>query len=94
MRAIRAFAEGPTGKRDYGLPGREYPFKVLVSQFPAKDQRPPLRFMIAIDTDNLRATQHHLLVALVSLALVGVVLASLLGFWVSRIGPGPLSKLG
>ena len=47
---IRTFAEGPTGKRDLHLPGREYPFKVLVSQFPAKDQRPPLRFMIAIDT--------------------------------------------
>jgi two-component system heavy metal sensor histidine kinase CusS len=64
-----------------------------VSQFPAKDQRPPLRFMIAIDTENFRATQHHLLVALVSLALVGVILAALLGFWVSRIGLKPLGKL-
>ncbi len=90
---IRAFAEGPTGKRDLRLPGRAYPLKALVSQFPAKDQRPPLRFMIAIDTENFRATQHHLLVALISLALVGVVLASLLGFWVARIGLKPLGKL-
>ena len=75
------------------LPGQRYPLKVLVSQFAAKDQRSPLRFMIAIDTENFRATQHHLLVALVSLALVGVLLAALLGFWVSRIGLKPLGKL-
>ena len=90
---IRAFAEGPTGKRDLRLPGRKYPFKVLVSQFAAKEQRPPLRFMIAIDTENFRTTQHQLLVALIGLAFVGVVLAALLGFWVSRIGLKPLGKL-
>ncbi|MFC6335662.1 heavy metal sensor histidine kinase [Pseudomonas sp. CCM 7891] len=90
---IRTFAQGPTGKRDLHLPGHDYPLKVLVSQFPAKEQRPPLRFMIAIDTENFRTTQHHLLVALISLALVGVVLASLLGFWVARIGLKPLIKL-
>ncbi|MEX5540268.1 heavy metal sensor histidine kinase [Pseudomonas poae] len=90
---IRAFAQGPVGKRDLRLPDHAYPFKVLVSQFAAKDQRPPLRFMIAIDAENFRATQHHLLVALVSLALVGVVLASLLGFWVARIGLKPLERL-
>ncbi|ROM51738.1 heavy metal sensor histidine kinase [Pseudomonas rhodesiae] len=90
---IRAFAAGPTGKRDLHLPGHRYPLKVLVSQFPAKDQRPPLRVMIAVDTENFRATQHQLLVALVSLALVGVLLAALLGFWVSRIGLKPLGKL-
>ncbi|MFA5976950.1 MAG: heavy metal sensor histidine kinase [Pseudomonas sp.] len=90
---IRAFATGPTGKRDLRLADHTEPFKVLVSQFPAQDQRPPLRFMIAIDTENFRATQHHLLVALISLAFIGVVLAALLGFWVSRIGLKPLSKL-
>ena len=90
---IRAFAQGPTGKRDLRLPGHEYPFKVLLSQFAAKDQRPPLRFMIAIDTENFRATQHHLLMALIGLACVGVALAALLGFWVSRIGLKPLGKL-
>ncbi|MDD1130959.1 heavy metal sensor histidine kinase [Pseudomonas shahriarae] len=87
------FAAGPTGKRDLYLPGHAYPFKVLVSQFPAKDLRPPLRFMIAIDTANFRATQHHLLMALISLAFIGVMLASLLGFWVARIGLKPLIRL-
>lgn len=90
---IRAFAEGGSGKRDLRLPGYDHPFKALVSQFPAKDQRPPLRFIIAIDTENFHATQHQLLMALIGLAFVGVVLAALLGFWVSRIGLKPLGKL-
>ena len=90
---IRAFAQGPTGKRDLRLPGHEYPFKVLLTQFSAKEQRPPLRFMIAIDTENFRITQHHLLMALIGLSFVGVALAVLLGFWVSRIGLKPLGKL-
>lgn len=90
---IRAFATGPTGKRDLRLPGYDFPFKVLLTQFPAKDQRPPLRFMIAIDTENFRHTQHQLLMALIGLAFVGVALASVLGFWVARIGLKPLIKL-
>ena len=76
---IRAFAEGSLGKRDLKLA--------------AKDQRPPLRFMIGIDTQTFYQTQHYLLVALVSLAIVGVILASLLGYWVARIGLKPLIKL-
>lgn len=90
---IRAFAEGGSGKRDLRLPGYDHPFKALMSPFPAKDQRPPLRFIIAIDTENFHATQHQLLMALIGLAFVGVVLAALLGFWVSRIGLKPLGKL-
>ena len=90
---VRAFAHGPLGMRDLTLPGHAYPFKVLVSQLPAKEQRPPLRFLIAIDTETFSQTQHHLLVALVSLAIVGVLLASALGYWVARIGLKPLIKL-
>jgi two-component system, OmpR family, heavy metal sensor histidine kinase CusS len=49
-RTLREFAQGPTGVRDLHLPGEAYPFKVLISQIPAKEQRPALRFLIAIDT--------------------------------------------
>lgn len=90
---VREFARGPTGIRDLYLPGQTYPFKVLISQIPAKEQRPALRFLTAIDTETFRQTQHHLLVALISLASIGVVLASLLGYWVARIGLKPLIKL-
>lgn len=90
---VRRFANGHTGMRDLTLPDHQYPFKVLVSQFPAKDQRPPLRFLTAIDTETFWETQHSLVIALVSLAAVGVVLASLLGYWVARIGLRPLVTL-
>ena len=90
---IRAFAKGPLGMRDLNLNGHEYPFKVLVSQFPAKDQRPPLRFLTAVDTETFWQTQHSLLVALISLAAVGILLASALGYWVARIGLKPLTEL-
>jgi two-component system heavy metal sensor histidine kinase CusS len=91
--AIRDFAKGPTGMRDLNLKGHDYPFKVLVSQFPAKDQRPPLRFLTAIDTETFWQTQHSLLIALLSLAAIGIALASALGYWVARIGLKPLRDL-
>jgi two-component system heavy metal sensor histidine kinase CusS len=90
---IRAFAKGPTGMRDLNLTGHDYPFRVLVSQFPAKDQRPPLRFLTAINTETFWQTQHSLLTALISLAAVGILLASVLGYWVARIGLKPLKEL-
>ncbi|CAI8743193.1 Sensor protein [Pseudomonas sp. IT-P2] len=90
---IRAFARGPLGMRDLQLPDHPYPLKVLLTELPAKDQRPPLRFMIGIDTETFHQTQHQLLIALVSLAVIGVLLASALGYWVARIGLKPLIKL-
>ncbi|MGE8353410.1 MAG: heavy metal sensor histidine kinase [Pseudomonas protegens] len=90
---IRAFAQGPLGMRDLILSDHPYPLKVLVSQLPAKEQRPALRFLIAIDTDTFHQTQHQLLIALIGLAIVGVLLASALGYWVARIGLKPLIKL-
>ena len=91
--AVREFAQEPAGVRDLRLPGQAYPFKVLISEIAAKEQRPALRFLIAIDTQTFRQTQHQLLIALVSLASIGVLLASLLGYWVARIGLKPLVKL-
>ena len=90
---IRGFAQGPLGMRDLQLPDHPYPLKVLLTELPAKDQRPPLRFMIGIDTETFHQTQHQLLIALVSLAVIGVLLASALGYWVARIGLKPLIKL-
>jgi two-component system heavy metal sensor histidine kinase CusS len=90
---IRRFAQGPLGMRDLQLTGYQYPFKVLVSQFEAREQRPPLRFLIAIDTETFWQTQHSLLTALLSLAAIGILLASALGYWVARIGLRPLTTL-
>ncbi len=91
--SVRTFAQGPEGIRDLTLPGMSSPLKVLTSDVPAKDQRPALRFLIAIDTETFHQTQHHLLIALISLAIIGVALASLLGYWVARVGLKPLITL-
>jgi two-component system heavy metal sensor histidine kinase CusS len=90
---IRAFAQGPLGMHDMQLADHPYPLKVLLTELPAKDQRPPLRFMIGIDTETFHETQHNLLIALIGLAIVGVLMASALGYWVARIGLKPLIKL-
>ena len=90
---VRAFAEGPPGMRDLRLPGQPYPYKVLVSELPALAERPPLRFLIGIDTETFWQAQHSLLVAIVGLAVLGVLLASVLGYWVARIGLRPLLAL-
>lgn len=90
---IRRFANGPLGMRDLRISGHEYPFKVLVSQFDAKEQRPPLRFLIAVDTETFLQTQHSLMIALIGFAALGILLASVLGYWVARIGLRPLTSL-
>ena len=90
---IRHLAEGRPGMRDVYLADSPYPFKIMLSELPAVEQRPPLRFLIGIDTDTFWNTQRTLLIALVSLAVVGVLLASALGYWVARIGLRPLRQL-
>ncbi|MDF9618665.1 heavy metal sensor histidine kinase [Pseudomonas entomophila] len=90
---VRAFAEGAPGMRDLRLASSPYPYKVLVSELPALGDRPPLRFLIGIDTETFWQAQHSLLVAIVGLAAFGVLLASLLGYWVARIGLKPLQAL-
>lgn len=90
---VRALAESGPGMRDLRLPERAYPYKVLVSDLPALGERPPLRFLIAIDTETFAQAQHSLLVAIVGFAALGVLLASLLSYWVARIGLKPLLAL-
>lgn len=90
---VRALAESGPGMRDLRLPERAYPYKVLVSDLPALGERPPLRFLIAIDTGTFAQAQHSLLVAIVGFAALGVLLASLLSYWVARIGLKPLLAL-
>lgn len=91
--SIRRIAEGKPGMRDVRLADSPFPYKVMLSELPALEQRPPLRFLIGIDTETFWNTQHTLLIALVSLAVVGVLLASVLGYWVARIGLRPIREL-
>lgn len=90
---IRHFAQGPTGKRDLNRPGDRSPLRVLAVALPAIDQRPPLRFLAAIDTDSFSQTRQTLFMSLVSFAALGIVLTCGLGYWVARVGLRPLGNL-
>jgi len=90
---VRRFAGGAQGMRDLRLAERPYPYKVLVSELPPLESRPALRFLIGIDTETFWQAQHSLLVAIVGLAVLGVLLASILSYWVARIGLRPLLAL-
>ncbi|MFF7707144.1 heavy metal sensor histidine kinase [Pseudomonas sp. NPDC007930] len=91
--ALRRFAEGPLGIRELLTSEDGAPLKVLVSALGPREQRPALRFLIGIDVANLRQTQHDLLIALFACAALGVLLASVLGFWVARLGLRPLVRV-
>jgi two-component system copper resistance phosphate regulon response regulator CusR len=58
----------PAGMRELRLADSPYPYKVLVSELPALGERPPLRFLIGINTETFWQAQHSLLVAIVGLA--------------------------
>ncbi|MHC6227296.1 heavy metal sensor histidine kinase [Pseudomonas sp. X10] len=90
---VRHFALGPEGMRDLRLSDSPYPYKVLVSELPPLESRPALRFLIGIDTETFWQAQHSLLVAIVGLAVLGVLLASVLSYWVARVGLRPLLAL-
>lgn len=90
---IRQFANGALGIRELLDPRDGTPLKVLVSALPARDQRPPLRFLIGIDVQNVRQTQHDLGLALFGCVALGVLVASGLGYWVARLGLRPLRRV-
>lgn len=92
-RQVRELADGPQGMRELHLADSPYPYKVLLSELPAIGSRPALRFMIGINTETFWQAQHSLLLAIIGLAALGVLLASLLGYWVARIGLRPLLAL-
>ena len=91
--AIRQLAASAPGMHDLRLADSPYPYKVMLNELPALDGRPPLRFLIGIDTETFWQAQHSLLVAIIGLSVLGVLLASLLSYWVARIGLKPLLAL-
>ncbi|WP_040263591.1 heavy metal sensor histidine kinase [Pseudomonas massiliensis] len=89
---VRRLAQGPLGIHEWQREDGTA-LKVLVSTLPGREQRPSLRFLIGIDVANVRQTHHDLAMALIACAALGVILASLLGYWVARIGLRPLRRV-
>ena len=65
----------------------------LVSVLPAYGERPPLRIIVAKDPELFWETLTRFRIALVATMLAGVVLVTLLGHWIARVGLQPLHRL-
>ncbi|HVK54390.1 MAG TPA: heavy metal sensor histidine kinase [Burkholderiales bacterium] len=75
------------------IAGKSYPMKTLVTTIAANEARPTVRFMIGIDTTPFFHTLRTFAAALVALSAAGVVLVTLVGYWIARVGLKPLNQL-
>jgi two-component system heavy metal sensor histidine kinase CusS len=60
---------------------------------PALGERPEVRIVVGIDSTRFHQTQRAFLVALLVLSGLGVVIVAGLGYWIAKMGLGPLSRL-
>ena len=74
-----------------GTPPR--PMRVRVRTLPATDARPEVRFMAGVDAEPFSSTLRAFETALALLTLAGTALAAALGWWIARIGLGPVQRL-
>ncbi|MEN3951634.1 heavy metal sensor histidine kinase [Iodidimonas sp. SYSU 1G8] len=70
-----------------------YPLKTLTRTMPALGERPDVRIVVGIDSTRFHETQRAFLVALLVLSGLGVVIVAGLGYWIAKMGLGPLSRL-
>ncbi|WP_431275147.1 heavy metal sensor histidine kinase [Variovorax ureilyticus] len=67
--------------------------RVRGQTLPATETRPPVRFVAGVDAQPFRDTLHRFEAALVLLTLAGTAAAAALGYWIARIGLGPVERL-
>jgi len=74
-----------------GTPPR--PMRVRVRTLSATEARPEVRFMAGVDAEPFSDTLRAFETALALLTLAGTALAAALGYWIARIGLGPVQRL-
>ena len=67
--------------------------RVRGQTLPATETRPPVRFVAGVDAQPFRETLRTFETALLLLTLAGTALAAALGYWIARIGLGPVERL-
>ncbi|SEB13573.1 heavy metal sensor histidine kinase [Variovorax sp. YR216] len=67
--------------------------RVRSRTMPATATRPAVRFMAGVDAQPFRDTLRTFETALLLLTLAGTGLAAALGYWIARIGLGPVERL-
>lgn len=81
----------PDGFDRLALDGRS--MKTLLRTIPANGDRPAVRFMAGLDSAPFAQTLQRFTITLVAISAVAMGLVTLLGYWVSRIGLRPVSRL-
>jgi two-component system heavy metal sensor histidine kinase CusS len=90
---VSARLHGPSGIGDITLPGRADPLKTKVGDIPPNEERPAVRFMVAIDSAPYYHTRNAFHLALLVLSTLGALVVTALGLMIARLGLKPLSNL-
>jgi len=75
------------------IAGQHCPMMLLSKTIPAQGSRPQLRFIVGLDSTPFMATLGNFTKTLILTSALGIALAVLLGYWVSRFGLEPVRRL-
>ncbi|MGJ7508758.1 heavy metal sensor histidine kinase [Variovorax sp. GT1P44] len=78
---------------EVGTPPRPMRMHVRGGLLPASELRPAVRYMAGVDAEPFRVTLRTFETALALLTLAGTALSAGLGYWIARIGLGPVQRL-
>lgn len=90
---MERLAKAPDGFGELTDPGRDYPMKTLTRTIGADQERPAVRFVVAIDTTPFMETLRAFTAGLIALTVTGAVLVALLGYYIARVGLRPLERV-
>lgn len=88
----RLIADG-AGRYELQLPEHRYALTARVGVLPAREGRPRLTYVTAIDSAAFHEARTSTVKWLLGLSALGVLLASLLGHWIARLGLWPVHRL-
>lgn len=83
----------PDGYSQYYLPHQRCPLYLLVQNIPALGDRPPLKFVVTIDSTAYYRTYKEFTEALITISIIGLILVACLSYAVSRYGLRPARQL-
>lgn len=72
---------------------KKCPLFLMASTLPASGNRPPLRYVVAIDSTPYMGTLEEFTRVLLFITFFGVIMVALLGYWISRAGMKPIKAL-
>ncbi|WKC38135.1 heavy metal sensor histidine kinase [Ectopseudomonas chengduensis] len=89
----QARSQQPDGFSVMDMPDHHCPMVLLTKTIPAMGSRPELRFIVGLDSTPFMGTLGNFTRALIFTSALGIALAALLGYWVSRLGLRPVRRL-